>query len=127
MVAQQRWRKPSLLCNEVDTIDLLEHLVAVGENRSVQMPILIAGEEILEASARHDGDRFLNGLELKLDIWVVSWQIVQRAKHVSGLIFFSAKYQISGRFRQGQDAEENDEGENDLEGNRKAPGYLTWL
>lgn len=93
--------------DEVDSADLLEHLVHVGQNGAVEVAVLGASEEVAEAALRHLHDRVLDGEELVLDVRVVTWRrvsnplpqmceiinlrlpLIQCAKHLNGLLFLA--------------------------------------
>lgn len=57
------------------TTDLLEHLIYIAENRSVQVSVLVHDETVLESSLRHLKYSVLDGIEFALNDRVVLWKI----------------------------------------------------
>lgn len=51
--------------------NLLEHLIDVGENGAVQIPVIVHGKAVSEAALRHLNDGVLDGVELALDLRVI--------------------------------------------------------
>jgi hypothetical protein len=66
----------------VHTADLLEHLVHITQDRSVQVPVLVHYEAILEAALRHLKDGVFDRIELALDCWVIFREVRKSAKYL---------------------------------------------
>lgn len=65
----------TIVGDEVDSRDLLEHLVDVGQADTVEVPVLVHGEQVLEAALLHDKDRIFDCGKLIDDVWVI-WLFV---------------------------------------------------
>jgi len=76
----------NLLGNEVDSADLLKHLIDVGKDDTVEVTVLVHGEQIPEASLLHDQSRILNSGEFGDDVGVFRVLLVQRAQDIESLI-----------------------------------------
>lgn len=57
------------------TTDLLEHLIYIAKDRSVQVSVLVHDETVLESSLRHLKYSVLDGIEFALNDRVVLWKI----------------------------------------------------
>jgi hypothetical protein len=64
------------------TTNLLEHLVHVGQDCSVQVPVLINGEAVLEPALCHLENGVFDGIKLALNGRVVFRKIRKSAKHL---------------------------------------------
>jgi hypothetical protein len=56
-----------MVCKGERTTDLLEHLIYIGQNCSVQVPVLVHDEAILESALRHLKDGIFDRVELALN------------------------------------------------------------
>ena len=107
--------------DQVDTRDLLEHLVDVGEHGTMEVTILAHGEQILEAALLHLEHDVLDGTKFVLDEGVVGRETAESAEHAHGLVFLTLEDEPTWRFGQLHDRGDDDHGEEDLEGNGESP------
>jgi len=59
------------LRDDIDTGNLLEHLVDIGKNSSVEVSVLVALEAVHEGASGHFLYSVLDGFELALNQWVL--------------------------------------------------------
>lgn len=60
-----------LVWKEGHTTNLLEHLIDVSQDRSVQVPVLVHGKAVLESALCHLEDGVFDSIELALNRWVI--------------------------------------------------------
>lgn len=69
------------------TRDLLEHLIDVSQNRSMQIPILVELETVLEPSLCHLEHGVFDSSEFGLDSGIILRGIAEGAEDFQGFIF----------------------------------------
>ena len=104
-----------IIRDQVNSRDLLEHLVDVGKNHTVELSVLAHLEQTPEGALAHFLDSFLNGDELVHDVGVVSGLLVQGLENFQGLIFSTLHHKPARGLGQVKDREEDYDGEEDLE------------
>lgn len=92
----------------------------------MEVAILAHGEDLPECPLGHLDDGFLDGDEFTLNVLVVFWQVAERSKHSDSFGFATLQDEPTWGFWQRQNKRQDDEGEEDLEGNRKSPGDGAW-
>lgn len=110
--------------DQVDTGYLLEHLVDVGKDHTVEVSVLVHCEQVLELPLGHFKHSILDGGELVLDVRVIGRSLVESDQDLESLLFATLQDEPSGRFRKAQDGHEDDQREDDLEGDRETPCNL---
>lgn len=81
--------KAIMVRTRLHTTNLLEHLIHVGKDRSVQVPILVHNEAILESALCHFEDGVLDSIELALNRWIVFGEVRQSAKYLQRFLLAS--------------------------------------
>jgi hypothetical protein len=102
--------------NQVDTRDLLVHLVDVGEDNSVEFAIFGHLEQAAVRALGHFNDGLLHIVELGDDVRVVAVQVVDVFQDFESFFFPALHDEPTGALGQVQDHAENDQTEEDLEG-----------
>jgi hypothetical protein len=110
--------------DQIDTRDLLVHLVDVGENNSVELAVFSHLEQAAVRALGHFDDGLLDVVELGDDVGVVAVQIVDVFQYFKSFFFSALHDEPTGALGKVQDHAENDETEEDLEGQREPPGNL---
>lgn len=111
--------------DEVDSRNLLEHLVDVSKQGAVQVAMAAHGEQIAECTLGHLKDSVLDLVELVVDYLVVDVRIVQGGKNLPGLVLSPLENEPPGRLGEGPDEAEDKDAEDDLEGQRESPRHGT--
>lgn len=117
-------KEPYVVGDQVNSAYLLEHLVDIGESHSVELAILGHLEETLVRAFRHFEDGEPDGFELVLDEWIITSLLVECLKDFQGVFFSALHDKPTWGFGQVEDGAKDDQGENDLERQREAPGYF---
>ena len=112
---------PYVVGDQIDTRDLLEHLVDVGKGHTVELAVLGHVEETGVGALGHFQDGELDGFELVLDEGIVAVFLVKGLEDFDRLVVHTLHHQPTGRLGQVQNGAEDDEGEDDLEGQGEAP------
>jgi hypothetical protein len=107
--------------DQVDTRDLLVHLVDVGEDNSVELAILGHLEQAAVRALGHFNDGLLDIVELGDDVGIVAVQVVDVFQDFESFFFSALHDEPTGALRQVQDHAEDDQTEEDLEGQREPP------
>jgi hypothetical protein len=110
--------------DQVDTRDLLVHLVDIGEDNSVELAVFGHLEQAAVRALGHFNDSLLDIVELSDDVGVVAVQIVDVFQDFKGFLFSALHDEPTGALREVQDHAEDDQTEEDLEGQREPPGNL---
>lgn len=66
--------------DDIDSRDLLKHLVDVSENCPMQVPVLVRGKAVPEASLSHLEDGVFDRIELALDFRIVFGEVRECAE-----------------------------------------------
>jgi hypothetical protein len=110
--------------DQVDTRDLLVHLVDVGEDNSVELAVFGHLEQAAVRALGHLNDSLLDIVELGDDVGVVAVQVVDVFQDFEGFFFSALHDEPTGALWQVQDHAKDDQTEEDLEGQRESPGNL---
>lgn len=114
----------SIVGDQVDTRDLLEHLVDVRQADTVELAVVAHLEQGSVRTLAHflDGGKHL--LELSLDTRVVAAAVIDVREHLNSLIMLSFHHKPSRRLRQIENGAEDGHGKDNLEGKRESPSNL---
>ena len=88
----------------------------------MEVAVLVHLETISETTARHFQSDVLDSLELLLDSLVILRQIAQCSQYLQSLSLAALEHQPTWTLRKTGDHDENEQGQNNLESNREAPG-----
>lgn len=100
--------------DQVNSRDLLEHLIDVGKDHTVELSVLAHLEQTPERALVHLFHRFFNGDELVHDVRVVSGLLVQGLENFQCFIFSTLHHKPARGLRQVKDREEDHDGEENL-------------
>lgn len=100
--------------DQVNSRDLLEHLIDVGKDHTVELSVLAHLEQTPERALVHLFHRFLNGDELVHDVRVVSGLLVQGLENFQCFLFSALHHKPARGLRQMNDREEDHDGEENL-------------
>lgn len=101
--------------DQINSRDLLEHLVDVGKNHTMELAVLAHLEQTPERALIHFLDRFLNGDEFIHDVGVISRFFIQGFEDFQGLVFPTLHHKPARGLWQVKDREEDHDGEENLE------------
>lgn len=113
-----------VVSDQVDTGDLLEHLVDVGQHGTVEVTVRAHGEHVAEGTLGHLQDGSLDRSELVVDVDLIGIITHQAGQDLTGLVLPTLQNEPTGRLREEHDKGQNDRGEEDLESKRESPGNL---
>lgn len=113
--------------DEVDSGDLLEHLVDIGEHHPMEVTVFAHGEEILEASGLALQNRFLDGRQFVHHQRVVHREVQQRLQDVRRLVLTALENEPARRLGEKHDKGQDDEREDDLERDGEPPRDRAWV
>lgn len=104
------------------TGDLLEHLIDVGQNNTVEVAVRAHSEQVFERTLGHLQDGGLDLGKLGLDILGFLGISQQGSQDFTSLVFLALKDEPAGRLGQEHDGTDDDQGKEDLERERESPG-----
>lgn len=107
--------------DEVDTANLLEHLVDVAEGGTVEVAVLVHGEEVAEASLGHLFDRLLHDNVFVLAVLIILGQVGDGGDDFLGLLVAVLENQPARRLGQVPDKGQDEETEENLQSQRETP------
>lgn len=113
--------------DDIDSTDLLKHLVEVTQNGAVEVAILVELEAIRERARSHLEGCILHGCKFRLDLGVVFWEVQEGGEHFEGFIVPAPEDQPPRRLGEAWNGEGDEEGQDDLEGDGESPGDSGWL
>lgn len=113
--------------NQIYPTDLLEHLVHVGQRGTVEVAVLVHGEQVGEAALGHLEDGILDGNEFVLDVLVFLVGVVECAENFHGLFFTALENEPAGGLGETKNEDKDNQGEDDLETNREPPADGAWF
>lgn len=111
--------------DEIDTRNLLEHLVDVGDDCTVESAVVVGMEQLAVSTLAHLHGSILDGLEFIVDLLVSNVNVCNGSDNFSSLIFATLENEPSRRLRQAKDKGKNEDAEDNLEGQGESPSNRT--
>lgn len=115
----------SIVGDEVNSRNLLEHLVDIRQNDSVKFAIFTHIKQTSEASLGHLYNSLLDAVELCLDGCISARLLVESFQDFQGLVFSASHDEPSRRFGKIEDGHKDDYREENLERQGESPSYFT--
>lgn len=109
------------MLTKVDSGDLLEHLVDIGQDSAMEVAIPVHLEALPKSALRHLKNDVLDSLEFCLDLLVLARCVAQSSKYIHSLIVAALEDEPSRRLWKTGDSDEDEDGEYDLERDWKSP------
>lgn len=93
----------------------------------MKVAVLVELEAVAETTLGHFRNDILDSLELCLNLLVCGRKVAQRSQHLQSLILSTLEHQPTRTFRETWDECEDEQSQDDLKGNGKAPGDAAGL
>ena len=101
---------------------LLEHLVNISKRRAVEIPVAVHLEALSESTSGHLEYNVLYSLQFSDNLLVFLWQVAESSQNLPSFVVSSLQNEPTRTFRQSGDEDQDEDGKDDLESNREAPG-----
>lgn len=111
--------------DEVDSRNLLEHLVDVGEQRAMQIAVLAHCKQIGECALGHLKDCVFDFVKLAVDRLVVDILVAQRGEDLACVVLAPLEDEPPRGLGKAPDEGENKYAEKDLKGQGESPSHRT--
>jgi hypothetical protein len=104
-----------VVSDQINSRDLLEHLVDVGEGHTMEFTVLAHLEQTFVSALVHFLDSFLDRDELVLDVWIIPGFLIETLENLQSLIGAALHDKPSWRLGQVENGAEDNYGKDNLE------------